>query len=381
MRSTLPRATPAASGEPAPRPRRPRDVTLRVPVWLVGLVVAVLLMRLVPLPFKQIFIVLFTAVLLASAIAPAPTRLERYHVPRGISILLAYLAIVAIIAALVALLVPLIISEINNLQTKLPTLSDDLNGLLRRFTPPGKQPLSTNDIFSSLSGDLTSVAKQLGDLLFRVAGILVQVLVILVAAYFLAADPEFAERLVARFAPPGRRESTLHLLRRIGTRMGHWVRAQLVLALFFGLAFGIGMAVLRVPYPLTLGVTGGVLELIPYVGGLITVVLASLVALTSQTWQVPAVIIWYTVVTNVEAHVLAPMVMGRILGLHPLTVVVALFVGTETLGILGALLSVPIAVVIQVTLDELYVMPASGGLERELPVAEGVPLPQANDDG
>jgi predicted PurR-regulated permease PerM len=331
------------------------SAVIRVPLWMLVVVLAVVMVRVIPLPYKHIFIVVFTAILLASAIAPAATTLERYHVPRGVSILLAYLSVVAILVGVVALFVPLVLSEITTLQSKLPSYERSLNDLLQRVTPPGKSPLSSDELFTRLSGNLNDIAARLGRAVFEIAGILVQLLVILVAAYFLAVDPKFAERLVTRFAPARQRERTLLILRRIGTRMGHWVRAQLVLALFFGIAFGVGLAVLRVPYALTLGVAGGVLELIPYVGGFVTLVLACVVALTDDPIKVVGVIVIYTIVTNLEAHVVAPSVMGRILGLHPLTVVLALFIGTETLGILGALLSVPFAVVIQVITDELYV--------------------------
>ena len=359
---------------------RGRSAMLRVPAWLVTAFAAVILLRIVPLPFKHIFIVLFTAILLASAIAPAATRLERYHVPRGVSILLAYLIVVAILIGVVALFVPLVVAEISALQQKLPTYERQLNDLLVRLTPAGKEPLSTDELFTKLSGNLSEIAAQLGRAVFRIAGILVQLLVILVAAYFLAVDPRFAERLVARFSPPGQRDRTLLILRRIGTRMGHWVRAQLLIALFFGVAFGVGLWIVQVPYALSLGVIGGVLELIPYVGGFVTLALAVLVALTDDPIKVVFAVVVYTIVANVEAHVVAPSVMGRILGLHPLTVVLALFIGTETLGILGALLSVPVAVVLQVVLDELYDLrdgERGGELPKELPVGEGVPLEEA----
>lgn len=363
-----------------------RDAVIRVPMWLVVCVTVVVLMRITPLPFKRVFVVGFTAVLIASAVAPLATKLERLRVPRTLSILVAYLIALGIIAGLAALLVPLIINEINSLQAKLPTYQTDFDALVRRLTPPDKQPLSTNQIFSAVSGDLTSIAKQLGDLLVKIAGILVQILITLVAAYFLAVDPKFAERFVARLAPERSRDHVLIVMRRCGSRLGHWVRAQLLLAVFFGAAFGIGLWVLGVPFALTLGLVGGVLEIIPYIGGFVTLGLALLVALTTDPLKVIAVVVMYTIVTNVEAHVVAPSVMGRMLGLHPLTVVFALFVGAETLGVLGALLSVPVAVVLQVLLDEIYTNRPLPGvpepeLSPELPVGTGVEIEPATRRG
>ncbi|MGI8858489.1 MAG: AI-2E family transporter, partial [Thermomicrobiales bacterium] len=145
------------------------------------------------------------------------------------------------------------------------------------------------------------------------------------------------------------------LMEKIGTGLGYWVRAQLLLALFFGVTFGVGLAILRTPYALTLGTIGAVLEIIPYVGGFITIVLAVLVAATTgKLWLVIAVLVWYAIVVNLEAHIVAPKLVGEIVGLHPLVVVLALFLGAEVLGILGALLAVPIAVIVQALLDEFW---------------------------
>jgi predicted PurR-regulated permease PerM len=183
----------------------------------------------------------------------------------------------------------------------------------------------------------------------------VTLLLIFVMAYFLAADVHFAERVVTRFVPPAARRRTLSIMGKIGESLGFWIRAQLLLALFFGVVFGLGMVILRVPYAFTLGVLGAVLEIIPYVGGLVTIVFAVLVAATTgKLWLIIAVVAWYAIVVNLEAHVIAPKLVGEIVGLNPLVVVLALFLGAEILGILGALLAVPIAVIIQTLLDEFW---------------------------
>jgi predicted PurR-regulated permease PerM len=109
-----------------------------------------------------------------------------------------------------------------------------------------------------------------------------------------------------------------------------------------------------VPYAVTIGVIGAVIEIVPYLGGFTTLVLALLVAATKTPLLMLWVLVWYTVVVQTQAHIFAPVLMGHAVGMHPLVVVLALFMGVETLGIFGALLAVPIAVVLQVLLDEFY---------------------------
>ena len=125
------------------------------------------------------------------------------------------------------------------------------------------------------------------------------------------------------------------------------------------------------------------LEIIPYVGGFITIVLAVLIAATTgKLWLIIAVVVWYAIIVNLEAHIVAPKLVGEIVGLHPLVVVLALFLGAEVLGILGALLAVPIAVIVQALLDEFWTFTEPATETREPPQSDhAVPEQATTPDG
>ncbi len=303
----------------------------------------------------HIVVVLFIAVLLATAISAAANRLERYRVPRSLAILLTYLLVLGILTGVVGLLVPLIANEVQLLRTNLPEYQTQADALLARFPQNNGQTLRVDDVIGGLSGRLQQGAVELGRGVAAVGSVLVTLLLIFVFAFFMAVDDRFATRIVRRFFPPQMRERAGTIMGQMGDGLGQWVRAQLLLAAFFGIAFGIGLAILRVPYALTLAVVGAVLEVIPYIGGFVTVILAVLVAATTgKLWLVGATLLWYLVVVNFEAHIVGPKMVGDVVGLHPLVVVVSLFIGEEVLGILGALLAVPIAVVMQILLDQFW---------------------------
>jgi len=324
-------------------------------VWPLGaLLLVIVLLRLSPLPLKHVFTVLFTAVLLAAAVAPAARVMTRYRVPRGVTILLIYLGVLGILVGVVALVVPLVVSEITALRDALPSYADDLQNLVRRVAPEQAANFSTGSLVNRLSSELGAVASDLTSAIFTTISTSISIILILVIAFFLAVEENFATVAISRFVPPAQRPRITRMLGKMGTRLGQWARAQMLLALFFGVAFAIGLRVIGVRYAVTLGVVGGVLEIIPYVGGFITVALALLLAVAQGPLRVLLVLIWYVVVVEVEGHVIAPKLMDRVLGIHPLVVVIALFLGGEALGILGALLAVPIAIVLQVLLDEFY---------------------------
>lgn len=303
----------------------------------------------------RIAVVLFIAILLATAVSSAANRLERYRVSRPIAILLTYLLVLGVLAGVVGLLVPLIVNEVQLLRDNLSDYQSQADALLARLPQNNGQTLRVDDVVGGLSGRLQEGAVELGRGVAEVGSVVVTLLLIFVFAFFMAVDERFATRVVRRFFPPAMRDRAATIMGQMGDGLGQWVRAQLLLAAFFGIAFGIGLAILRVPYALTLAVVGGVLEIIPYIGGFVTVILAVLVAATTgKLWLVVAAIVWYLLVVNVQAHIVGPKMVGDVVGLHPLVVVVSLFIGEEVLGILGALLAVPIAVVIQILLDQFW---------------------------
>ena len=310
----------------------------------------------------HIVVVLFLAILLAAAVSSVANRLARFRIGRAAAILLTYLLVLALLVGLGALIVPLIASEVTLLRDNLPTYQTQADALLARFPTTSGAPLKVDDLVAQLGGRLEGAAIELSKGAVAAGSTLVTLLLIFVFAFFLAVDARFAERAVGRLFPPAMRGRAVRIMGKMGDGLGSWVRAQLLLALFFGVAFGIGLALMRMPYALTLGVIGGVLEVIPYVGGFITIALAVLIgATTGKLWLVIAAVVWYALVVNVEAHIVAPKMVGDIVGLHPLVIVLALYLGAETLGILGALLAVPVAVVLQILLDEFWTFEDAAG--------------------
>jgi predicted PurR-regulated permease PerM len=321
---------------------------------LLVVVLILLALRLLPLPLEHVFVTIFTAVLLAAAVAPAADALEKYHIPRGVTVLAMYLVGLLVLAGVIALIVPLVSGEVTALQDRLPRYNEDLRRLIERIAPEQADRLDSDAIADKIFDQLGGQIGRATDFAVTLSSLVVRIIIILVMSYFMAVEADFAERVVTRFTPPAHRARVHRIMSSVGNRLGHWARAQLLLALYFGVLFGVGLRLAGVPYAVTLGVIGGVIEIIPYIGGFITLLLAVLIAASKAPILVVWVVVWYTFVVQTQAHVLAPVLMGRVVGMHPLVVVIALFVGVEALGFYGALLAVPIAVVLQALLDEFY---------------------------
>lgn len=297
------------------------------------------------------------AVLLATAIDEPVSWLQRRGVPRPLGIGLHYLALLAVLALVVVVLIPLVAAEGLLLRREIPAYVQELEVRLAALNPQAAADLSFSRIAAEGGGNVGALAGRLTQVTMDAARTLLYVFITLVLAFFLAADPGMVGKLVARFAAPRHQARILAVASRSRDRIGAWARGQVLIAIIFGLAMGIGLRLIGVPYAVSLGTTAGVLEIFPYVGGAITVVLAAITALSVGIPQVIGVLVLYLVLVNLESHVLAPLLFGKAVGLPPVAILVALLAGVELLGILGALLAIPIAVILWVVVDEVWPAP------------------------
>jgi predicted PurR-regulated permease PerM len=179
------------------------------------------------------------------------------------------------------------------------------------------------------------------------------VLIVLILTYFFVTDIGLGERLLDAWLPDRYRSRTEMIVKHLQHRLTRWMWAQFAIAAYFAVVFSIGMRILGVPFAFTIGTVGGVLELVPYLGGVVAVLLAALSALTVHPLLVIWVLLFHIVVVEVEAHIIAPAFYGRMVGLHPAAILVALLIGAKMQGLLGVLFAVPAAVVLLAFLQEL----------------------------
>lgn len=338
-------------------PRRPA-VSVEIGGRTLGILLAVVAAVWLAARLSHILLILLFAVLLATAIDEPVSWLERRGLPRPLGILLHYLVLLVLIAIVVLVLVPLVAAEARLLRVEAPAYADQLEGLVAAINPNAAAGFSFDRIAAAAGDNAGALATRLGEVGLEVGQTVLYAFITLVLAFFLAADPSVGKGLVGRLAPPAQRERIVAMAATARVRIGAWARGQVAIAVIFGLAMGLGLGALGVPYAVSLGVAAGVLELLPYVGGAITVVLATLTALSVGLPQAIGVVVLYLILVNLEAHVLAPWLFGRAVGLPPVAILVALVVGVDLLGIAGALLAVPLTVILWVVADELLPRPA-----------------------
>jgi predicted PurR-regulated permease PerM len=323
-------------------------------VWLSLLALGLLLWLTITYAglLMEILWVLFGTLLLSIAIYPAVSMLARWRIPRAVTVLGIYLLFGLLLALLGSLVAPAIGKEITALQASAPEIVQSAISRIAK-TPLLSQLVPSTDVLAqNLIQRVDLLVRTMVNAAASLGGMALDVLIMLVLAFFISTDANLGRRLLNDWIPAAYSARMDRLWERVRPRLTRWMWAQAGIALYFVIAFSAGLALLGVPFAFTIGLVGGILEIIPYLGGAVAVFLAMLSALTVRPLLAVWVFVLYLVVAELESHVIAPAFYGRAIGLHPAVVLTALLVGVKTGGVVGILFAVPVAVVLVALLKE-----------------------------
>lgn len=294
----------------------------------------------------DIILLFFVAFIFMSALAPLVNKLVHWRIPKVVAVLFILALILGVVIGAVTLGFTPLINQTSNLTRKLA----DLTKFLGQSGVTIDQTIIQQE-FSNFSGQVLDITVNI----FQNFIGLVSVLVITV---YLLLDREKIEDYATSFFG-ARQEKAKKVLRMIEDKLGAWLRGQLILSLVVGALVYIGLVVLRVDYALPLAILAAFLEVVPVIGPIIAAIPAVLIALTVSPLFAAIVAGLYLVIQELEGHVIVPQVMKRAVGLNPILVILAISIGGRLLGIGGALLAVPIAVVFQLVIQEVLKMDES----------------------
>ena len=192
-----------------------------------------------------------------------------------------------------------------------------------------------------------TVAAQSVDIITSVLGTIVDIILVLILSVYLTANGQRIAQRLQNETPSAQRRHTELLIAIVNQVVGGYIRGTLTLAALVGFLVGAGMLVLHVQYAVLLGILAFFMEFIPVLGVLVSGAVCVLVALF-QGWILALIVLGYFVFVHViEGDVVGPRIMGRAVGIHPATALVALVAGTELFGIWGALFASPVAGLLQ----------------------------------
>jgi predicted PurR-regulated permease PerM len=281
---------------------------------------------------KDVLIVLFIGYILAAALRPAVDWLERHLVPRVIAILILYVVFFAALGWLFASSLPQFVAQTQSFGARLTELSHQLTRQIPFFGP---------DQLANLVAYLQQQAAQVAAAsLAVVVGLVSSVIISIYLLYDWHRIHKRGEGQASRTLLDAAHDSELAL--------GAWVRGQVILSAAVGILSFFALIALGVEFAPVLAVLAFIFEFVPYAGPFLGGAPAVLIALNQSSTTALLVIIAYTVIQQIEAHVLVPLIMRRAVNLHPVIVIAVMLTGLEILGLPGVLLAVPVAVVVRV---------------------------------
>ncbi|QEC50207.1 AI-2E family transporter [Baekduia soli] len=341
-------------------PSRPAEMPIRSIARVVMIVVvAVLILYLIYLLRKPIGWVL-TATFIAIALSGPVNRLGR-HMRRGFAITVVYLGLILVPAGLTAIVVPPLVTQGTDLAQNLPQYANDIrdfvnkNERLRKLDDKYDITGSINKQADKLPARIGDAAKVLGDIGLGLVNSVFALVNILILSIFIVAGGRRWTDAALGLRPELERRRLRRVLDDTAAAVGGYVRGALTIALIAGVQAFIVMEILGVPFAAPLAVLAGLLSLIPLVGATVAAVIIGLVTLFND-FPTDTIIwaVWAIVYQQIENNVIQPQVQRRTVQVQPFIVLVAVLFGSTLIGILGAIVAIPLAASLQIVVREWW---------------------------
>jgi predicted PurR-regulated permease PerM len=305
----------------------------------------------------DVLILVFVSVLLASALEPIVGLLrDRLPLGRGWTILVVYVAFFVAVLGLAFVVVPAAIRQAEGIIASLPPFIERT-----REWATSLRPVALGESLTALIDSTASVLRPAPppdpDTVVEVGGVVAEAVAgvagLLTIVFFWLLEHARLQRYVLAFLPADRRAGAREAWNEVESRLGLWVRGQLILMGAMGVAAGVTYTLLGLPGALLLGLIAAITEAIPIVGPLLGAIPAILVAATVSPQLAVVVAVIYLVLQIIEGSVLVPMVMRNTVGISPLLVFVSLLIGAQVGGLAGAFLAVPVTASAEIILSRL----------------------------
>lgn len=303
-----------------------------------------------------------TALFLSLGLDPLVSWLERRGLPRWAALLITFFAVLAAFAGIILMVVPIIAGQISQLVGQIQQLVasavsgdwnpvEELTGWLNQTVPI----LQVDQLFTYISDwyaslDIGTIGGKAGETIIGIgsgiiAGFTGALIVFILTIYFTASTPSL-KAAVYQLVPASKRARFIDLSEQITASVGYYVMGQVSLGVINGILSAIFLSIIQAPFPAVLAVVAFFFSLIPLVGtltGSAIIVLTCLIPGLGSPLTALVALIWYAVYMQVEAYVLSPRIMNRAVSVPGAVVVIAALAGGSLLGLLGALIAIPVA--------------------------------------
>lgn len=303
------------------------------------------------------------ALVISYLVNPLVERLKRKNISCTVSILLIYSSFAILIVSTAVFIIPELSNNTRELMNTLPEIASKYQIIFNRILSIIKSSNWSTDIknvmFKEIDNGTLLVQSYITDTLKKSLATFVETITMLfdlvlsmVIAYYFIKDSAFFKSAALSLVPRKWRNGIIGAGREIDAILSNFIQGQVLTALIIGVMETIGLIIVKVKYPLILGVIGGVANIIPYFGPIIGAVPAVAVALIESPMKAVWTALVFVIVQQIDNSFVSPKIIEGRLGLHPVTTILAVLVGGEFFGIPGMLIAVPVTAIIKVIVQQ-----------------------------
>ena len=303
---------------------------------------------------------IFYSIVIAYILTPISRWLEN-HVSRPKAVVILFIVLIFIVIGLVILLIPLLIRQGVALLNKLPAFSLQVQEFMvkvqremERLGIPYSLQITLNQYIDEINERLISYIKEKMDGAVDGVGKAAAILTIPVISFYFMKDRDYFKKIVTGLIPNKIRKPILQMAAEISKILDRFIRGQMLVALIVGILATIGYLIIRLPYAAILGLFAGIFEIVPYFGPVLGAIPAVMIALLHSPSKLVATIIVVILVQQLESNIFTPKIMGDHVGLHPVYIIVSLWLAGIFFGVLGMFFAVPTVLILRVIIKNIY---------------------------
>jgi len=324
--------------------------------FIISVAIGLVILFYVLSKLQLLFIYFSIAFMLAYFFDPLYKYLISKKAPKVLAIIIVFGIIITLLILTIFFLIPSVINQLNTLYKEIPNFIENYQNLILSIKPQLSKFINPADVEILLKENLSELQRNalglsqsiiiyLSNIVSRITfGI---VIVPLILFYLMRDMLKFKENLYIFVSKKNKKEFK-EVLEEIDYIISGFIRGRIIVCVIVGTLIGIGLYFLNLKFALIIGIVSGVFNFVPYLGPIVGVFLTLIFALGSPWWTLLMIVALFVLVNQLEAAYLNPHILGKGLGLHPLTVILSMLICGQLLGILGVLVAVPLAAILKV---------------------------------
>jgi len=264
-------------------------------------------------------------------------------ISRGLAVLISYSLFVLIILGVLTFIVPPLITELQKMIVSVPYMLQNI-----------KLPEGWQSSVPEMVPDTSKISAGVINATFSIFSNFATFLSVLVISIYMSLDWENIKKGFISLFPKNNEDIVQETIEDIEKNVGAWIKGQLLLMSVIGVASFIGLSILGVRYSVGLGLLSGIFEAIPNVGPVLSALVAGLIGFSDSPIKGVGVVSLFVVIQQLENNLLVPKIMGKVSGFRPLIILLALLVGANFFGIIGAVCAIPVTMIVSTILKKFF---------------------------